>query len=225
MSEMYERNVVVLYKSGAFKVDLENPFTLRSGFKSPFYLQCADIQNDPALYRGALEDMNALVRGVVDPETFDRVSGGETRDWIFSIPLALTYLNKPHVMIRKKATDHGVGGRLITTINEGERLIHVADLRTSGTSEVQDWIPTIREAGGIIDHSFSYVDRLQGGLEALGELDPPVQGHSVVPLGSFEEFFRIGLEAGQMERREYESLCEYAKDPEGWRNRWTESHR
>jgi len=120
-------------------------FTLTSGRKSHFYLDVKKAYTRPevmrAIARGAREAVEA--RSL----EFDRVAGVA----LGAVPLAavLAYeLGVPFVMVRKERKGHGTGNLIEGELREGERVLLVEDVTTSGGS-VLAGVNSIREAGGV----------------------------------------------------------------------------
>ena len=145
-----------------------------------------------AVYRGTIDEIVSAAKAL-SPGRFAAISGGERRDWFFSLPAAIL-LKKPHITIFKNG-----GGRLfdgtasapVPDLGGGVDL-HIADLVTEGSSHVRAWIPAVRGFGGKMTASISVVDRNQGGADILREHG--VEPHALVTVdsGLFEAAERIG---------------------------------
>lgn len=169
--EIKIRNLNFLAENNGFQfTDTFFPYT--SGEIGPYYVQSAVIQDNPFHARQALRDFSNLVAQKMRNTPYDAISGGETRDWIFSIPIALERLGKSHVMLYKD-------GKSIGTI-KGKIFAHIADLNNEGSSPRDYWIPMIRKAGGTVDHIFFYVDRLEKGTDEMKKLG--LESYSLISL-------------------------------------------
>ena len=158
-----------LLRNGAFKFsDTFFPYT--SGEVGPYFVNAENVMNNGADYKMATD---ALARSIVGLEG-DLISGGETRDWFLSAPVA-TNLVMPHLAIYKDGSF-----RPSNADPKGKRVIHVADLNNEGSSPRETWIPTIRENGGEIEHIFFYVDRMERGVQVMKDLG--LQRHAIVEL-------------------------------------------
>ena len=147
-------------------------FPYTSGQIGPYYVQSAVILNNGADYSGACKDMATAINYY---KKYDIVSGGETRDWIFSFPVAVE-LELPHAMIYKD-------GKILGADLKDKKVIHVADLNNEGSSPRDLWIPTIKGAGGKIEDIFFYVDRMEDGAEVMKGLG--LNSYALVPLDQF----------------------------------------
>ncbi|VVB81573.1 Orotidine 5'-phosphate decarboxylase [uncultured archaeon] len=148
------------------------------------------------------------------------ISGGQTRDWLFSAPVA-HLLGLPHVSIYKPVANHPdhieVQGDDGSPISTGGFLwkcpnLHIVDLITEGSScyhkeadgSETGWIPILRRAGAQITDLLSVVTRYQGGEENLAQVG--VNVHPIV--GIDEEFLR--------EHSQNPEAVAYFRDPTKW---------
>ena len=127
-SEIQRRNLIALAGNGGFKfTDLFFPYT--SGEVGPYYVNSENIANDGPAFSDAVEYMSELIFDMMqERETRDYViTGGETRDWVFS-PAVAANLGKPHAMIYKDKERNIIGANL-----DEKRVVHVADLNNLGS--------------------------------------------------------------------------------------------
>lgn len=170
-----------------------------------------------AIYRGLMDEMCRFVKENISLEEVDYISGGERRDWFFSL-LAAEILGKPHITIYKdlKAVvslqSHG------TTVLEelkGANVLHIADLITEASSYERAWIPAIKEHGGNIRWSVVVVDRKQGGEQLLTQYG--VKSLSMVNIDP--SLFDDALSMHLINREQYGMLMSYFQNPkESMRN-------
>jgi orotate phosphoribosyltransferase len=76
----------------------------------------------------------------------------------------------PFVMIRKEKREHGTGSQIEGALDQGDRVLIVEDVVTSGGSTIKS-VEALREAGAKVDTAVVVVDREEGGEEALQALD------------------------------------------------------
>lgn len=120
------------------------------------------------IYKGVIDLLSARAREM----DVDFISGGERRDFFFSIPVARR-LGKPHLSIFKDlSTVYDAPGAACVKGEAaklaGKRSLHIADLVTEASSYVRAWIPAVEALGARITHSLAVIDRDQGGREVLG---------------------------------------------------------
>lgn len=129
---------------------------------------------------------------------FDYISGGERRDYFFSMMPAYL-LGKPHLTIYKDMTSvysvkldgPAVDSKEIDL--KGKKALHIADLITEASSYERAWIPVIRDLGSDITDTVAVVDRHQGGRVVLKNLG--VELHSLTGINKdlFDEATNNGL--------------------------------
>ena len=137
-------------------------------------LVMAQMQSDPRYA--------ALMARVVDAAQgidFDCVSGGERRDFFFSLAAA-RMLGKPHLAIFKNlscvyTTAEGESRPVGQDALRGQRMLHIVDLVTEASSYVRAWIPAVTSVGARIVASIAVIDRDQGGLEVLADAGIPLR--------------------------------------------------
>jgi len=189
----------------------ETWFPYTSGQVGPYYIESLAITRNGAAYHAAIDALCALIQQTADINSIDAISGGESRDWDFSNPVAYA-LGKPHVKIYKDKTTRGA--------EPTGRIIHVADLNNEGSSMRDLWHPTITAAGGTIVAAYFFVDRREEGIEVMQQLSIP--SHSVVPMNeqAWQYLERIGYISATL----CQSLQERINDRRAWAHRALRQH-
>ena len=72
----------------------------------------------------------------------------------------------PYVIARKAAKEYGTGNRIEGRLEEGEEVVVIEDIATTGTSAVEA-VEALREAGAVVERVLVVVDREEGGRENL----------------------------------------------------------
>lgn len=126
----------------------------------------------------------------------DFVSGGERRDFFFSMPVAKK-LGLGHLSIFKDlSTVYTNAGGVSMPSEEanlaGKRSVHIADLITVASSYVRAWIPAVEALGAKIAYSLAVVDRNQGGAEILAGAGCPLTTLVTIRPELFETAFKLG---------------------------------
>lgn len=157
-------------------------FTLASGKQAKFYLDCREITLDSqgALMVGEgmlelmLDEKPSLVGGMAigaDPITAAIL----TLAGIKNIPLR-------GVMVRKEAKQHGTGKFVEGPFREGESLVIVEDVVTTGGSSLQA-IERCEAVGLKVNRVLAIIDRLEGGHEAFA-----AKGYELTTLFTVRDF-------------------------------------
>lgn len=129
---------------------------------------------------------------------FDYISGGERRDYFFSMMPAYL-LGKPHLTIYKDMTSvysESIDGPAVDVkdINlKGKKALHIADLITEASSYERAWIPVIRGLGSDITDTVAVVDRHQNGREVLKNLGVELHALTGINKDLFDEAENNGL--------------------------------
>lgn len=148
------------------------------------------------------------------------IAGGQTRDWLFSGPVAAS-LDLPHISIYKPGSQMMMEivspeGRVEKHVKDlsGYNVVHVVDLLTKGSScynvdpdsgEVTGWVPELRNRGAEIDNLVSVVTRLQGGEERLAGV-----GVTAHPTVAIDKTFLVNHSS------QLNVDLDYVADPRGW---------
>ena len=126
----------------------------------------------------------------------DFISGGERRDFFFSMPVAKK-LGMGHLSIFKDLscvyTDaSGVSMDPAEANLAGKKSVHIADLITVASSYIRAWIPAVEALGAKIAYSLAVVDRDQGGSEILEKAGCPLTTLITIKPELFEQAKQLG---------------------------------
>ena len=177
---MYDRNALQnLLREKALKF---GEFTLASGKKASYYLDCRqitlDAQGAKLIGDGMLEllaaDLPQLVGGMAigaDPITAAIL----TLAGIQNLPLR-------GVMVRKEAKQHGTGKLVEGPFQAGESIVIVEDVVTTGGSSLLA-IERCEEVGLKVKRVLAIIDRLEGGREAFA-----ARGYELTTLFTIRDF-------------------------------------
>lgn len=129
---------------------------------------------------------------------FDLISGGERRDYFFSmIPAFL--LGKPHLTIYKDmscAYSENLEGEAVVPSEDllkGKKVLHICDLINTASSYERAWVPAIRGLGADITDTLAVVDRCQGGGEVLEGLGVKLITLTKINAEFFEDIYSNGI--------------------------------
>jgi orotate phosphoribosyltransferase len=177
---MYDRQALLdLIKQQALKF---GDFTLASGKKASFYLDCRqvtlDAQGAKLIGAGMLELMADNM-----PDLVGGMAIGA--DPITAAILTLAGINNISlrgVMVRKEPKGHGLGKHVEGPFREGERLVIVEDVVTTGGSSLKA-IEHCEAVGLKVDRVLAIIDRMEGGREAFAE-----RGYELTTLFTIKDF-------------------------------------
>ena len=151
--------------------------------------------NTNKIYNDVINQMKDYIENNIGLNNFEYISGGERRDWYFSIILA-HLLNKPHLTVFKDmsailSTSDFSKTETISDLN-GAKVLHLADLITTASSYRKMWVPIINNLNGKMEHSLVIIDRNQGGKDNLKEVG--VTSHALATVD--KDLFKKALELG-----------------------------
>ena len=126
----------------------------------------------------------------------DFVSGGERRDFFFSMPVARK-LGLGHLSIFKDLScvymdKDGVSMDAAQAGLAGKKSVHIADLITVASSYIRAWIPAVESLGARIAYSLAVVDRDQGGSDILAKAGCPLTTLVTIKPELFEQAKALG---------------------------------
>lgn len=145
---------------------------------------------------------------------FDYISGGERRDYFFSMMPAYL-LKKPHLTIYKDMTSvysEAIDGPAVDSKDvdlKGKKALHIADLITEASSYERAWIPVIRGLGSEITDTVAVVDRHQNGREVLKNLG--VELHALT--GINEDLFDEAKANGVINDAQKDMIMHFLENP------------
>ncbi|MBR5559852.1 MAG: orotate phosphoribosyltransferase [Clostridia bacterium] len=154
----------------------------------------------------------------------DFISGGERRDFFFSMPVAKK-LGMGHLSIFKDLscvyTDaSGVSMDPAEANLAGKKSVHIADLITVASSYIRAWIPAVEALGAKIAYSLAVVDRDQGGSEILEKAGCPLTTLITIK----PELFEQAKQLGRVTDAQIELVNSFIADPDKFLHDFLVSH-
>lgn len=165
----------LLKENGVF---LEGDFTLSSGKKSNYYINMKKAITEPEI----LSTISKLITQKIDLDDIDKVAGPA----LGAVPIATAVSLEsklPLLMIRKEKKGYGTSKLIEGELNEGDNVIVVEDVSTTGGSLLKA-IRAINDNGGNVKRAFVVVDREEGAIETFKK-----EGITLEPLISVKDFF------------------------------------
>lgn len=149
-----------LYRIGCVKF---GEFTLKSGQKSPVYVDLRGLVSHPAVLRLAGE---ALV-GVLNGLEFDRIAGLPYAGLPLAVSASLVG-DLPMLYARKEAKEYGTKRLIEGQYEAGHTVAVLDDVITNGGAKLELVEPFLAEGMQVRDFVV-LIDREQGGAQALAE--------------------------------------------------------
>ena len=193
---------------GAVFLRPNDPFTWSSGIKSPIYcdnrltLSFPNVRKDIAI--GLQQLIEEHFPGV-DVIAGTATAGIPHAAWVSDL------MNLPMCYVRSKAKSHGQGNQIEGKVAEGQKVVVVEDLISTGGSAIT-CVEALREAGcevlGIVS-IFTY--ELQAGQDKLDAAN--VASYS---LSNYSALIEVALEKGIIAEGDLAKLQEWRQNPAEW---------
>ncbi len=186
------------------------PFTWASGIKSPIYCDNRLILTAPKS-RKIVE--NAIAQTVKERFPEAEVLMGTSTAGIAHAAIAADILDMPMGYVRGSAKDHGRGNRIEGRLEQGQKVVVIEDLISTGGSCI-DVVEALREAGaevlGVVS-IFTY--GMKKGIERLA-----AAGVTNYSLSNFDTLVSVAAEQGYIAPEDEARLKQFMSNPsdESW---------
>lgn len=203
-----------LLEINAVALKPSNPFTWTSGLRSPIYCDNRLTLSYPEVRREIAAGLKALILENY-PEA--EVIAGTATAGIPHAAWVSELLDLPMCYVRSKAKGHGKGNQIEGKVEQGQKVVVVEDLISTGGSVITA-VHALREAGckviGVVS-IFTY------GLEKGKETFTNEEIHSV-SLTDFSTLVEVAIEKGNIDKNDQASLLAWSKDPGQWSKQFEE---
>jgi orotate phosphoribosyltransferase len=140
---------------------LRGEFELSSGKKSDYYIDKYVFETDP----DALGVVGRAIAEKVRETGSDRI-GAVALGGVPLAAVASVESGMPYVIARKEAKDYGTANAVEGELKEGDEVVVVEDIVTTGASAVEA-VEKLRAAGATVNEIIVVVDRQEGGREKV----------------------------------------------------------
>ena len=180
----------------AVSLSPQNPYTWASGIRSPIYCDNRVTMSFPAVRKQIAQGLADLIKEKYpDAEVIagTATAGIPHAAWIADI------LGLPMVYIRSKAKDHGTGRKIEGKISEGQKMVVVEDLISTGGSVIEA----------------SKAAELEG-ANVLGSVAIFTYELAIDTLSNYSTLLEVAHETSYITEAEMDLLKDWSKDPENW---------
>ena len=197
-----------LLQINAVKLNVEQPFTWASGWKSPIY-----CDNRKALGYPYVRDFIKSELCAVIFEHFaaaDAIAGVATAGISWGA-MAADQLKLPFMYVRPKPKEHGMGNQIEGLYEKGQRVVVVEDLISTGKSSLQV-CEVLRNEGMIIEGMVSIFN--YGFAQATAAFEnAEIKLHS---LSNYETLIKNAQKQGALSESQLNSLLNWRENPSEW---------
>ena len=186
-----------------------DPFTWASGIKSPIYCDNRITMSYPKVRK---EIAKGLARKIKEAFPEVQVIAGTATAGIPHAAWVAEILDLPMVYIRSKAKDHGKGNQIEGRIVEGQKMVVIEDLISTGGSVLEAAEAAKREGAAILGVAAIFTYELPKGKANFEKAEIPL-----MTLTNYSVLIEAALEDRYIDEQELTLLKEWKKDPENWR--------
>ncbi len=192
----------------ALQINLQQPYTWASGWKSPVYCDNRKVLSYPYIRDFVKSELaNMVLEHFPDAE----VIAGVATAGIPHGTMAADLLKLPLIYVRSKPKEHGMGNQIEGVLQQGQKVVVIEDLVSTGKSSLQA-VDAIREAGGeVIGMCALFTYGFDAAAEAMEKAGVPL--HTI---SNYTALMEVSEEQDLITAEQKQSLEEWRKDPASW---------
>ena len=197
-----------LLQINAIKLNIQNPFTWASGWKSPIYCDNRKALSFPFIRDFIKSEMcNVIFQSF---ENADMIAGVGTA----GIPwgaMAADQLKLPYIYVRPKPKEHGLGNQIEGFYESGKRVVVVEDLISTGKSSLQV-VDVLKNAGLEVEGMVSIFNYgFDKAKEAFENYNLTLKS-----LTDYDSLISSAIEQNRISENDQNTLLNWRKDPASW---------
>jgi orotate phosphoribosyltransferase len=197
-----------LLQINAVKLNVQNPYTWASGWKSPIYCDNRRVLSFPYIREFIKSEMCNIVFEEF-PEA-ELLAGVATAGIAWGAMVS-DQLKLPYIYVRPKPKEHGMGNQIEGHFEKRRKTIVIEDLVSTGNSSLQV-VDVLRNAGlevtgmvSIFNYGFEVAD------EAIKNA-----GLKYRSLTNYSELIGLAMEKGLVSADQHRILLNWRENPSGW---------
>ena len=197
-----------LLQVDAVKLNIENPYTWASGWKSPIYCDNRKVLSFPFVRDFIKSEMSSII--------FERFADAEVLAGVATAGIAwgamsADQLKLPYIYVRPKPKEHGLGNQIEGVYSAGQKVLVIEDLISTGKSSLQV-CEVLKNAGvevigmvSIFNYGFPQAQ------EAFAKANVPY-----ISLTNYEVLIKLAIEKGIVSESQHFSLLNWKNNPAEW---------
>ena len=206
---MIEKNIAKdLLAIEAVFLSPNEPFTWASGLKSPIYCDNRITMSYPKVRKAIAQGLAEKIKQAfpdVEVIAGTATAGIPHAAWVAEI------LDLPMVYIRSKAKDHGKGNQIEGRIFEGQKMVVIEDLISTGQSVLEATEAAKGEGANVLGVTAIFTYELPAGEENFAKAELPL-----FTLTNYSVLIETALAEKYIDEAELTLLKEWKKNPADW---------
>lgn len=195
---------------GAVRLSIHDPFTWTTGIKAPIYCDNRMVYSHPQARRFIVDALVSRVKTLhVEPD----VIAGTATAAIGWAALVADRLDLPFVYVRSKPKEHGAKKRIEGDLKEGQHVVVIEDLISTGSSSIST-ADALRTEGKCFVTDVISIFSYELSVAHEHALEAKIQFH---PLSRLSTLLEVALDQDRLMEEEADLIRDFAKDPEHWK--------
>lgn len=197
-----------LLQVGAVQLNIDNPYTWASGWKSPIYCDNRKVLSFPYVRDFIKSELSCVI--------FEQFSDAEVLAGVATAgiawgAMAADQLKLPYMYVRPKPKEHGLGNQIEGAYTAGQKVLVIEDLISTGKSSLQV-CDVLKSAGlqvmGMVS-IFNY-----GFPEAVAAFERA--GIPFISLTQYSALIQLALDKGLVNTSQQQLLMQWRENPSEW---------
>lgn len=197
-----------LLEINTIKIQLNNPFTWASGWKSPIYCDNRKILSYPET-RTYIRDR--FVETIKEKYPEAEVIAGVATGAIAMGVLVAEQLGLPFIYVRSKPKGHGLENLIEGELQPYQKVVVIEDLVSTGISSLKAAEAVNNFGGDVIGMVSIFTYNFPHARENFKKA-----GIELTSLSRYQVLIDLSLEQGEITKDQIESLMEWREDPANW---------
>jgi orotate phosphoribosyltransferase len=193
----------------AIRLNVKEPFTWASGWKSPIYCDNRKVLSFPHVREFIKSEMcNVIFEQFPDAELL----AGVATAGIAWGAMAADQLKLPYVYVRPKPKEHGLGNQIEGSYEAGQKVVVIEDLISTGKSSLEV-VEVLRKAGvEVVGMVSIFTYGFEAAKQAFEKAEVTYQS-----LTNYPTLIQLAVEKNMVEPSQQEVLLKWSTDPANWK--------
>ncbi len=194
----------------ALQVNLQNPYTWASGWRSPVYCDNRKTLSYPHVRDFVKSELaNMVLEHFPDAEVIAGVATAGIPHGVMAADL----LKLPFIYVRSKPKEHGMGNQIEGVLEKGQKVVVIEDLVSTGKSSLET-VEVLRAAGAeIIGMCALFTYGFVAADEAFAKAGVPLK-----TISNYQALMEVAEEQKLLAPEQVQTFAQWRIDPANWNN-------